>query len=289
VTSAAQPCLRVLQVFGYASFQGAPRNGLRQFGVPSGGAFDQESLALGNALAGNDLQTPAIELAMGAIKIEILRAIKIAIVGANCPVFLDGRAAAGQTAFDLLPGQVLDVNSPTQGARVYISCYGLLSSKASQIKAGTTVIATPTINPPDKPRSLSEKPWTLGDGPIRVIPFGTAQLPSGSMTVSIDSNRVGIRLHGPKLDLSPERLSEPACSGAIQVTNEGSLIILGPDGPTIGGYKKVGVVCSADLDKLAQLRPGQQIEFNTISREAADLAWQERNQKLEAKLKEIRP
>lgn len=106
--------------------------------------------------------------------------------------------------------------------------------------------------------------------------------------VSLNSNRVGIRLEGPKLKAGEEQLSEPACPGAIQVTNDGSLIILGPDGPTIGGYRKVGVVCCADLDALGQLRPGDEIFIEAIDREEAILLHQEKQKAIEAKLVQLR-
>ena len=113
---------------------------------------------------------------------------------------------------------------------------------------------------------------------IRAISFGNSGLLAElvgckSLMVRLDSDRVGLRLEGLRLDPGAERLSEPACPGAIQVTNDGSVIILGPDGPTIGGYRKVGVVCSADLDTLGQLRPGGPVRFEEVSKEAALSLW----------------
>ena len=50
--------------------------------------------------------------------------------------------------------------------------------------------------------------------------------------------------------------SEPAIPGAIQIPPSGGPIVLGPDGPTIGGYPKVAVVIDADLDRLGRAGPG---------------------------------
>jgi allophanate hydrolase subunit 2 len=75
------------------------------------------------------------------------------------------------------------------------------------------------------------------------------------------SDRVGVRLSGVPLTPVPEILSEPACLGAIQVTNDGSPIVLGPDGPTLGGYPKLAVVVGSHLDRIAQLRPGDTVRF----------------------------
>jgi UPF0271 protein len=113
-------------------------------------------------------------------------------------------------------------------------------------------------------------------------------LPTNLFRVSIKSNRVGVRLEGDKFQTGEERLSEPSCPGAVQVTNDGALVIHGPDGPTIGGYRKLGVVCSADLDRVGQLRPGDQVNLQTVTQEEAIAAWTEREKELEAKLNELR-
>jgi allophanate hydrolase subunit 2 len=87
--------------------------------------------------------------------------------------------------------------------------------------------------------------------------------------VSNQRSRAGFRLTASFDAHAIELPSEPACPGAIQVTPDGNAIILGPDGPTIGGYPKVAVVCSCDLDQLAHLRPGSQIHFEEVFIEQA--------------------
>ena len=76
---------------------------------------------------------------------------------------------------------------------------------------------------------------------------------------------MGIRLEQRIAAHTYELTSTPQCVGVVQVSNDGTLILLGPDGPTIGGYPMVGVVCSSDVDRLAQLRPGDSVTFREIS------------------------
>jgi antagonist of KipI len=85
-------------------------------------------------------------------------------------------------------------------------------------------------------------------------------------TVSSQSDRVGYRLTGEPL-VTPHRslLSEPVLPGTIQVPENGQPIVTMRDGPTVGGYAKLGLVEPTDLSWLAQCRPGQAVRFQLIS------------------------
>ncbi len=78
------------------------------------------------------------------------------------------------------------------------------------------------------------------------------------------SDRVGVRLDGPPLTRRLGRAelpSEPVVTGALQGPPDGRPVLLGPDRPTTGGYPVIGVVVDADLDRAAQLRPGDTVRF----------------------------
>jgi allophanate hydrolase subunit 2 len=89
-------------------------------------------------------------------------------------------------------------------------------------------------------------------------------LVGATWTVTPASDRVGVRLDGPPLvrrDPARELASEPVVTGALQVPPSGRPVVLGPDRPTTGGYPVVAVVVDADLDRLAQARPGDPLSF----------------------------
>src|SRR5262249_55282855 len=91
--------------------------------------------------------------------------------------------------------------------------------------------------------------------------------------VSPASNRMGLRLKGTLLARrAGELLSEAVAPGAVQVTNDGLPVVLGVDGQTIGGYPKVAHVIRADLDLLAQLRPGDRVRFLRVTTSEAEEA-----------------
>jgi allophanate hydrolase subunit 2 len=88
---------------------------------------------------------------------------------------------------------------------------------------------------------------------------------------------MGVRLAGEALPRFPRELvSEAVAPGAVQVTNDGLPVVLGVDGQTIGGYPKVAHVIRADLDRLAQLRPGMVVSFQRVSLDEAEHAARKR-------------
>ncbi len=98
------------------------------------------------------------------------------------------------------------------------------------------------------------------------------QLFNKTFTISAQSNRMGFRLEGPILSLKEktEMISTAVTRGIIQVTNQGNPIILMADAQTIGGYPRIGRVCSKDISLLAQCRPGQKIMVKEVGGHATN-------------------
>lgn len=104
--------------------------------------------------------------------------------------------------------------------------------------------------------------------------------------LSTVSDRMGCRFIGPRLFFlpRPEHLAEQAgsdpsnivddsiCIGSIQVPSGLEPIVMGVDGPSLGGYAKIATVLSQDLSVLAQLRPGDRVRFDALDPEAAEEA-----------------
>ena len=108
---------------------------------------------------------------------------------------------------------------------------------------------------------------------------------SSPYKLSINSNRMGYQLEGPKLNRSvkKELLSTAVCPGTIQVTNDGSLVLLMADSQTIGGYPRIAQVAAVDLPVCAQLAPGDIVSFAEISRTDAEklyIKWKNQLMKL---------
>ena len=242
----------------HLSLQGAQEPRRRRFGVPVGGAFDQELWKLANAVVGNRAFQSALEIAFSGFNATVIEDCRIAILGA--PFQVDDKLVLGCLAH-VQSGQYLSVGTP-YGARAYFSASGGWSSfEGSRLSSNPflgNLFVAHSVATPERYKT------------IRVVPFGSSdRLDGHSFTVSTRLDRVGIRLKGTKVEASTNEVSEPTCFGAIQATGDGQLIILGPDGPTVGGYSTQAVICSADLDLVAQVKPGDKIEFETIDLEEA--------------------
>jgi biotin-dependent carboxylase-like uncharacterized protein len=126
-------------------------------------------------------------------------------------------------------------------------------------------------------------PWT-----VRVVPgpqdhlFEDAALEtffSAEWKLSPTSDRMGFRFVGPRLDMKPraEYLERDAGSGpadivdditpvgGIQVPGGIEPIAMGVENPTAGGYAKIGTVISTDLGVLGQIRPLEEVFFESVT------------------------
>ncbi len=106
--------------------------------------------------------------------------------------------------------------------------------------------------------------------------------------VHFHSSRTGVRLIGPTPDwprtdggdagLHPSNLHDnPYAVGAMDFTGD-MPVLLGPDGPSLGGFVCPFTVIAADLWKLGQLRPGDKVRFQAVGLEQARTAARELEQ-----------
>ncbi len=88
--------------------------------------------------------------------------------------------------------------------------------------------------------------------------------------VSHDADRMGCRLSGRPLETTgPELLSFGLVAGAVQVPRSGMPILLLADHQTAGGYPVVATVVSAAMFVAAQLAPGDEVRFESVTEEEA--------------------
>jgi biotin-dependent carboxylase-like uncharacterized protein len=282
--------LLVIRPGASTTVQDRGRVGYRGFGVPVGGAFDRRSLDLANALLGNDPESAALEMTLfgGQYRAEV--PLAIALAGAPMSASILGPSSAERPlaipqSTTLLAGEDIVIGGSTIGSRTYLAVRGgwrtplVLGSRSteSRLRAGDVLDAESSFTWDRRP---VEWPWLVSslERPLRVIdgpdadptPGDARVLESCDYRVSERSDRMGLRLEGPTvpLEADPDRPSAPVAPGAVQVAG-GRPIVLGVAGGTMGGYHHLAHVISADLDRLAQLRPGDPVTFRRVAIEEA--------------------
>ncbi len=283
--------VRDVGLFSLLVDYGRPQS--RHLGMPLGGAADRAALALGNGLVGNPPETVALEVTLFGPTLEALQPTACVVFGAAFQSTVNGQPIRSDTTFTLERGDLLRVGGTSTGCRGYLCVAGgfdapeiLRSHSALEPLRIGDVLACRAAR--IEPRSLSEtmeQPADAGRSPrqLRVLDgpqrdwFTDDAFFSQEYEVSPASNRMGVRLKGTPLLRRPgELVSETVAPGAVQITNDGLPVVLGVDGQTIGGYPKIAHVIRADLDRLAQLRPGDRVRFVRVTPEEAAIAANER-------------
>jgi biotin-dependent carboxylase-like uncharacterized protein len=254
-------------------------------GVSRSGAFDRGAYELGQRLLGNPAGTAALEVVLGGLKVTASAGVRAVITGGLVAATVGGREVRPGEPFLIDAGEQVALTYCSCGIRVYVSVAGgidvppVLGSRATDTLSGLGPAAlragdvlplgasdgsqpaevAPLTLPPNDPVTLDVLPGPRTD-------WLTDPDLEGEWTVSSTSNRVGVRLSGPVVDLNRtgELPSEGVVRGAIQVPPTGQPVIFGPDHPTTGGYPVVGVLTDASCDALAQLRPGQRVRLRPV-------------------------
>lgn len=263
--------------------------------MPVGGAADTFALAIGNGLVGNPPDAAALEVCLAGPTVRADEDLACVVFGASFDLAADQHRRSPGRTFTLRAGEVLTLHGTPEGMRAYFCVRGSLDgplilgsrSGLQPLTAGTAIpCRTGTISARFLPPRFE---WNAEPRLLRFLPgsqsswFDPGRFEGESFTVTPASNRMGLRLQGAALAVSGrEIVSEPVCPGTVQVTRDGQCIVLGVDGQTIGGYPKIAQVIAADVDKLAQLRPGDRVTFRRVSLADADDLYRRKRRELHA-------
>ena len=283
-----RPSLEVLATGPLALIQDLGRPGLASVGVGRSGAADRASFRLGARLLAQDDTAAAIEVTFGGLEVRAHRTVMLALTGAPAPALVGRIRVAHLSPFVLHPGDVLRLGVPTAGLRSYLSVRGgidvpaVLGSRSTDVLSGLgpaplragdvlAVGPAPTAFPhvdvaPLRPLTNDPIAVRAAWGPRADWLAEPDLLGTTTWTVSSRSDRVGMRLEGEPLRRTDKRElpSEGMVRGAIQVPPGGEPVVFLADHPVTGGYPVVAVVVDADVDRAAQVRPGQSVRFRTV-------------------------
>lgn len=308
--------LRVVEPGSHTTIQDWPgRTGYWNVGVPPCGPMDDLSFRLANRLVGNDESCAGFECHIKGPSLTFHRDALVAIVGALVPVHIDKERVPMNQAVHVRARRILTTGTVESGSRFYIAVHGgievprVMGSRATfelgrmgglagrKLQRGDLIrmrgsselrtmgdealLVAPAVPIPLQPKAE----WTIGvvPGPHGTPDFftmeGIASLFDSAWTVHYNSNRLGIRLKGPRpqwarqdgggAGLHPSNIHDsPYSIGSVSFTGD-EAVVLTCDGPSLGGFVVFSVVASAEMWKLGQVRPGDTIRLQPITVEKA--------------------
>ena len=280
--------LEIIKTGPLALLEDLGRPGLAHMGVTRSGAADRRSHTLANRLVANPNDRATIEVMFGGFSARVHGDdVAIAVTGADANPSVNGVPFGTNSIHYAHDGQVISLGSPNSGLRSYLAVRGgievapVLGSRSYDVMSAIgpqPLQAGDVLNVGDHTDDFPE----LDQAPVASIADDLLEVlvvpgPRDDWFTDPDalvhtdwiatdrSDRVGMRLAGRPLQYRwPDRQlpSEGATRGAIQVPPNGLPVILGPDHPVTGGYPVIGVVSDADIDKIAQIRPGQHVRLH---------------------------
>jgi antagonist of KipI len=274
--------IKVVEPGLQTTIQDLGRFGYAHLGVSASGAADALAFRAANLLVGNSENTAALEMTLTGGAYEFEQAAVIALTGSEF-----GAGLPLWTAIEISAGTILRCGETQSGARAYLAIRGgvdvpkVLGSASAHVLSGLggrplrrgdlLRVGNESIR---RPRRLTAAP-PIPAGPLRITAgpqadwFGN-ELYEAEYMVTEGSNRIGLRLRGPAIP-SPagHMLTEGVTLGAIQIPPDGQPIILFVEHQTTGGYPKPANVISADLWRVGQLRPRDQVRFERVTMDQA--------------------
>lgn len=264
------------------------RTGLSDIGVGRSGAADRASLRQGNRALGNDEGAAAVEVTFGGLDVEVGdEPLWLCVTGARGPVLVDGRDAGSHAVVAAAAGSRVVLGPPASGLRSYLCVRGgiaagcVLGSRSRDVLAG---LGPAPLSPGDVLTvgaarggfpGVDTLPWRDPGAEVVLRAVRGPRdrwvrepdlLVRAPWLVTERSNRVGMRLAGAAFEpATDDRLpSEGAWRGGVQVPPSGEPVLFLADHPVTGGYPVVAVVVDDDVDRAAQVRPGQSVSFTWV-------------------------
>ncbi|MEM6386916.1 MAG: urea amidolyase [Pseudomonadota bacterium] len=289
--------LHIEQAGPLVSLQDAGRPGGLGSGLSRGGAADRHGYLDACALAGAPFGAAAIEMAGFGGRFRFTDRCRFALAGARMRATLDGAPLLWNASHWAEPGAVLSIGGAEDGVYGYLlpghgvdadlelggRGYHRIAGLGRALAAGDRLAIFPAAD--TAPVFLPDQ--SPATGPLRVMPGPQTELfdettrarfEATPFTRSTRANRQGVRLDQTGAAFASggqlSRVSDFIAEGDIQMTGDGTPYVLLADCQTMGGYPRIGTVIPADVPRLAQALPGDEIRFAFLSVEEAEALWQ---------------
>ena len=286
------------------------RFGHLRVGIPTSGPMDLDAFVLANRLVGNPDDAAGLECTLMGPRLEFIDERLVAVTGADMAPTLNGGAVDAWQGVRVKAGDVLRLGAAKRGVRAYVAVAGGLQTplvlgsrstyvrgrlggvegralrKADRLPLGAAPATRPRRLRPDRiPAYPAEALLAVVLGPQedRFTPAGIAAFLEGPYEMLPQSDRMGARLKGPFIEHTRghDIISDGVPMGGVQVIGEGQPIVLLADRQSAGGYTKIATVCSFDLGRIAQVKPGRRLRFRRVTVTEAHAMLRDRRRTLD--------
>lgn len=276
------------------TIQDLGRAGHLRVGIPASGPMDREAFVLANRLVGNPDPAAGLECTLIGPRVTFTDERLVAVTGADMAPTVNGSAVPAWQGLRVHAGDVLRLGPARRGVRAYLAVAGgletplVLGSRATYVRGrlgglegralrkgdrlplGRVTAVRPRRVHPDRVPTYGGEPElavVLGPQDDRFTGEGIAALFEGPYEMLPQSDRMGARLKGPWIEHTRghDIISDGVALGGIQVIGDGQPIVLLADRQSTGGYTKIGTVCSFDVGRIAQVKPGGRLRFRRVT------------------------
>ncbi len=298
------------------------RLGYWHVGVPPSGPMDSLAFRLANRLVGNAEDAAGLEIAVTGPALRFSVRHDDRGDGRGFRRALDGSAIPRWTAVAVQAGSLLEMGTVGEaGSRAYLavaggidvpsisaaaarsSWAGSAAMRAGALRAGDVLhigrspeaARGPRKRPPEYGAPVGDRRPVRAARRARLLHGGrtSSMFFSTAWKVHYNSDRTGMRLIGPKpqwarkdggeAGLHPSNIHDNAYAvGTVDFTGD-MPVILGPDGPSLGGFVCPATIVHAELWKIGQLRPGDLVRFHAMSLDEAQRLEREMDAAIEAR------
>lgn len=242
-----------------------------RWGMPASGPFDAEAAVRANRNVGNEDHAPLVECALSGPRLLWSSDATASWSGPDTELRIEGQPVQDRRVIRLRLGEILEIGGLRSGARGYLAVRsGFQAPPARDLPrrletgdvlgsghatTGRARIAELSRRAPERIRALLG-PDSIPDGWLRI-------LKEREWEVAPESDRAAVRFRssGSVPDVPRELPSIGMQFGTVQWHPDGDLVAMGPDHPVTGGYLQPFTIVTEDLWKLAQVRPGDRVQW----------------------------
>ncbi len=279
--------IKVIETGLYTSIQDLGRPDWHSLGIPYSGAMDAQSAQTANALLQNTPSAAVMEITMTGPILRFTKACWVAFSGAQMPIYLGQQELAQHQPHWIKETQEIRFGKLTQGLRLYMAIKGgfktasVLGSRAMcknvtphfmvqkgmelDYETGTKDQGVYLKAQSTTPLQAKEIKVYKGPEYMNLSKEQQENLENQEFQVSNLNNRMAYQLSPNIAPHEISQLTTPVLPGTVQLTPQGTLMVLMRDGQTTGGYPRVLQLSVKSINAMTQLKTGDSFHFKLVA------------------------